>query len=59
MLKQIINTFFIRILTGVVNLVIAVIISNLLGAEGKGIQGLVITTISLIIVFTGIIGSGG
>lgn len=59
MFKQIVNTLFTRILTGVLNLVIAIVISNYLGAEGKGVQGLIIATISLLIVFTGIVGPGG
>ncbi|MDK2978723.1 MAG: hypothetical protein PWP52_1437 [Bacteroidales bacterium] len=59
MFKQIVNTFFTRILSGVFNLVIAIIISNYLGAEGKGVQGLIITTIAFIIIFAGIIGPGG
>jgi len=59
MFRQIVNTFFTRVLSGIFNLVIAIIISNYLGAEGKGIQGLIITTIAFIIIFAGIIGPGG
>ena len=59
MIKQIANTFFVKILSGVLNLVIAIIISNYLGAEGKGIQGIILTTISVIVIFAGIVGSGG
>ncbi|MGC9374247.1 MAG: polysaccharide biosynthesis C-terminal domain-containing protein [Bacteroidales bacterium] len=59
MFRQIVNTFFTKILSGVFNLVIAIIISNYLGAEGKGVQGLIITTIAFIIIFAGVIGPGG
>ncbi|MEE4198263.1 MAG: polysaccharide biosynthesis C-terminal domain-containing protein [Bacteroidales bacterium] len=59
MFKQIVNTFFTKILSGVFNLVIAIMISNYLGAEGKGVQGLIITTIAFVLIFAGIIGSGG
>jgi O-antigen/teichoic acid export membrane protein len=59
MIKQIVNTFFVKILSGVLNLAIAIIISNYLGAEGKGLQGIILTTISLIVIFAGIVGSGG
>ncbi|MFP4023315.1 MAG: polysaccharide biosynthesis C-terminal domain-containing protein [Thiohalospira sp.] len=59
MIRQIVNTFFIKILSGVFNLIIAIIISNYLGAEGKGVQGLIITTIAFIIIFAGVIGAGG
>ncbi|MBU8892751.1 MAG: polysaccharide biosynthesis C-terminal domain-containing protein [Bacteroidales bacterium] len=59
MIKQIVNTFITKILSGILNLIIAIIISNYLGAEGKGSQGLILTTISVFIILTGIIGSGG
>ncbi|HAF30467.1 MAG TPA: hypothetical protein DCG75_15600 [Bacteroidales bacterium] len=59
MFKQILNTFITRILSGVLNLLIAIILSNYLGAEGKGVQGLILTTISIIVIFSGIVGSGG
>jgi O-antigen/teichoic acid export membrane protein len=59
MFKQILNTLFAKILTGILNLVIAIIISNYLGAEGKGVQGIILTTISIVVILTGVIGSGG
>ena len=59
MFKQILNTFFTKILSGIFNLVIVIIISNYLGADGKGLQGIVLTTISVIVIITGIIGPGG
>lgn len=59
MFKQIINTLFTKILSGFLNLAIAIIISNYLGADGKGIQGLILTTISVSVILIGIIGQGG
>lgn len=59
MFRQILNTLFTKILTGVLNLVIAIIISRGLGAEGKGVQGIILTTISILVIFSGIIGPGG
>lgn len=58
MFKQILNTFFTRVLSGIFNLVIVIIISNYLGAEGKGVQGIILTTISILVIFTGIVGPG-
>ena len=59
MFKQILNTFFTRVLSGIFNLIIAIVISNYLGAEGKGVQGIILTTISILVIFTGIVGPGG
>lgn len=59
MLKQILNTFFTRIISGILNLIIAIIISRFLGAGGKGVQGIILTTISILVIFSGIIGPGG
>lgn len=59
MFKQILNTFFTRIISGVLNLIIAIVISKFLGADGKGVQGIILTTISILVVFSGIIGPGG
>lgn len=58
MLKNIINTFFTRIFASVANLLIAIIISKVYGAEIKGEQGLILTTITLITLMAAIIGSG-
>lgn len=58
MLKNIFNTFFVRIVNAIVNFAVAIIISNYLGAEGKGVQGLILTTISLLIILLNIVGAG-
>ena len=56
MLNKILNTFGTRALAAVINLLIAVLLSQYLGPEGKGIQGLLITTITFVLVFANLIG---
>lgn len=56
MIKKIASTFFTKILAGIINLLIAVLISNWLGADGKGVQGLYFTTVGLSITFISILG---
>lgn len=48
MFRKILNTLMTRAIAAVASLLIAVIISQLLGAEGKGEQSLIITTIAMI-----------
>ena len=56
MFKQILNTFGTRSVSAVINLLIAIVLSQFLGAEGKGQQGLIITTITFILVFANLVG---
>lgn len=56
MFRKIVNTFGTRTVTAVINLLIAIIISQRLGAEGKGEQGLIITTVAFILVFANLVG---
>lgn len=56
MVSKIINTFGTRTATAILNLLIAIVISQYLGAVGKGSQGLIVTTIAFILVFSNIIG---
>lgn len=58
MLKKILNTFGTRALGAVINLLIAVLLSQYLGPEGKGIQSLIITTITFVLVFANLVGGG-
>jgi O-antigen/teichoic acid export membrane protein len=58
MLRNISNTFFTRFLSSFINLAVSIIISNYLGAEGRGEQGLVLTTITMVTLFSAIIGAG-
>jgi O-antigen/teichoic acid export membrane protein len=56
LVSKIINTFGTRTATAILNLLIAIVISQFLGAAGKGSQGLIVTTIAFILVFANIIG---
>ena len=56
MLNKILNTFGAKFLTAIVNLLIAIIISQILGPIGKGQQGLIIASIAYILVFSNLIG---
>lgn len=55
MFKKIINTFGTKITAAVINLLIAVVISQTLGDDGKGVQSLLLTTITFILIFTDIV----
>jgi len=55
-IKHIINTFGTRVGSAVMNLVIAIVISRILGPAGKGEQGLILATITYIIVFLNLMG---
>ena len=56
MFSKILNTFGARALSAVINLLIAIILSQYLGPAGKGIQSLVITTITFVLVFANLVG---
>jgi O-antigen/teichoic acid export membrane protein len=56
LVSKIINTFGTRTATAILNLLIAIVISQFLGAAGKGSQGLIVTTIAFILVFSNIVG---
>lgn len=56
MFRKILNTFGAKALTAVVNLLIAILLSQYLGPAGKGQQGLIITTITFILVFSNLVG---
>jgi len=58
MFKNILNTFFVRVFNAIITLAITIIISRSLGAEIKGQQGLILTTISLLHIIMCIVGSG-
>jgi len=55
-IRHIINTFGTRVGSAVINLVIAIVISRFLGPAGKGEQGLILATITYIIVFLNLMG---
>ncbi|MFZ4414332.1 MAG: polysaccharide biosynthesis C-terminal domain-containing protein [Bacteroidales bacterium] len=56
MLSKIFNTFSIKFVSAICNLLIAIIVSRFLGASGKGEQTIVLTTISFILIFVNIAG---
>ena len=56
MFNKIATTFLTKVLTAFINLAVAVLISRWAGAEGKGIQGLFIATLGMIMTLTGIFG---
>jgi O-antigen/teichoic acid export membrane protein len=56
MLKKIIHTFGIRAFSAVINLFVAILLSQYLGPEGKGTQSIIITTISFILIFANLVG---
>ena len=55
MFKKIVNTFGTKITAAVINFLIAVILSQVLGDTGKGTQALLLTTISFILIFSDIV----
>lgn len=55
MFKKIINTFGTKITAAVINFMIAVLLSQVLGDAGKGTQALLLTTISFILIFSEIV----
>ncbi len=56
MINKIFSTFSIKFISAILNLLIAVVISNLLGTYGKGEQSILLTTISFILIFENIAG---
>jgi O-antigen/teichoic acid export membrane protein len=56
MLKKILNTFGIRAFSAILNLLIAVLLSQYLGPSGKGTQSIILTTISFILIFSNLVG---
>ena len=56
MLSRILNTFGTRSLSAVINFLIAIVVSQNLGPDGKGEQGIIITTIAFVLVFSNLVG---
>ena len=55
MFKKIVNTFGTKITAAVINFLIAVLLSQVLGDTGKGTQALLLATITFILIFSEII----
>ncbi len=56
LINKILSTFGTRSISALVNLLIAVALSQYLGPVGKGQQGLIITTVAMILVFSNLVG---
>ena len=56
MLKKIINTFTTNVVIAILNLLIAIVVSQYLGAAGKGQQSILITTITFVLLVCNILG---
>jgi len=56
MFKKILHTFGITAFSAILNLVVAVLLSQYLGPSGKGSQSLILTTISFILIFSNLVG---
>ncbi len=56
MIRNIINTFGTRLSSAIINLLVIILVSQYLGSFGKGQQGLIIASITYILVFSNIIG---
>lgn len=56
MLNKILNTFGTRAISAVINFLIAIVISQSLGPDGKGEQGIIIATIAFVLVFSNLVG---
>ncbi len=56
MINKILNTFGARSLSAVINFMIAIMVSQYLGPEGKGEQGIILATIAFVLVFSNLVG---
>ncbi len=56
MISKILNTFGTRGISAIVNFLIAIAVSQFLGPGGKGEQGIILTTIAFVLVFSNLVG---
>ena len=56
MVRKILGNFGVRLISAIVNLMIAVVVSQYLGASGKGEQSLVLTMIAIVTIFDNMVG---
>jgi O-antigen/teichoic acid export membrane protein len=54
--NKIVNTFTVRVFNAVFKVLLAVLISQFLGAEGKGEQGIILATIAVVLVICNFVG---
>lgn len=58
MFKLVLNTFFAKTVSALCNLLVAIFISKILGAEAKGETSILLTNISIVLLFTNVFGGG-
>jgi O-antigen/teichoic acid export membrane protein len=56
MFRKILGNFGVRLISAIVNLMIAIVVSQYLGASGKGEQSLVLTMIAVVTIFDNMVG---
>lgn len=56
MIRKIVNTFTTNVVIAILNLLIAIVVSQYLGAAGKGQQSILITTIAFVLLVCNILG---
>jgi len=56
MRKLILNTFAIKLLSAICSFITAILVSRYLGTNGKGEQSLILATISIVLIFSNIVG---
>lgn len=56
MVRKILGNFGVRLLSAIMNLMIAVVVSQYIGATGKGEQSLVLTMIAIVTIFDNMVG---
>jgi O-antigen/teichoic acid export membrane protein len=56
MVRKILGNFGVRLLSAILNLMIAIVVSQYLGATGKGEQSLVLTIIAIVTIFDNMVG---
>ncbi|HET6225019.1 MAG TPA: polysaccharide biosynthesis C-terminal domain-containing protein [Bacteroidia bacterium] len=56
MLKKIISTFGIKVLIAVLNLVIVIVLSNYIGASGKGEASFIVISMAMVMLFCNLLG---
>lgn len=56
MVRKILGNFGVRLLSAIMNLMIAIVVSQYIGATGKGEQSLVLTMIAIVTIFDNMVG---
>ncbi|MFM6935690.1 MAG: polysaccharide biosynthesis C-terminal domain-containing protein [Flavobacteriales bacterium] len=56
MVRKILGNFGVRLMSAIINLMIAIVVSQYLGATGKGEQSIVLTMIAIVTIFDNMVG---